>query len=217
MGVIETSGTFTRPAGTGKGEICWKTHEAYASLGYGLRGGFAAKGGDLTVNLGDEGAKLSPGSDYLPNNAVIQLQSQYADGDLTFVNGFELGGKTQKVNVWSGKTATFAGALSDAVGGGALAVTGNLALEGATFEIAPANVAAPLLTVSGTLTLAGTLNIALDPTCVEGRDEITLATATGGVSGTATVAGTLPSQWAVKARANSLVLKKLNGTVLIVR
>ena len=217
VGVIETSGTFTRPAGTGKGEICWKTFKAYANLGYGLRGGFAAKGGDLMVNLGDEGAKLSPGADYLPNNAVIQLQSQYADGDLTFVNGFELGGKTQKVNVWTGKTATFAGALSDAVGGGALAVTGNLALEGATFEIAPANVAAPLLTVSGTLTLAGTLNIALDPTCVEGRDEITLATATGGVSGTATVAGTLPSQWAVKARANSLVLKKLNGTVLIVR
>jgi len=217
VGVIETSGTFTRPTGTGKGEICWKTFKAYANLGYGLRGGFAAKGGDLTVNLGDEGAKLSPGADYLPDNAVIQLQSQYADGDLTFENGFELGGKTQKVNVWTGKTATFAGALSDAVGGGALAVTGNLALEGATFEITPANVAAPMLTVSGTLTLAGTLNIALDPTCVEGREEITLATATGGVSGTPVAAGNIPSQWMLLARTNSLVLKKIKGTMLLVR
>ena len=217
VGVIETSGALTRPAGTGKGEICWKTHKAYVNLGYGLRGGFAARGGDLTVNLDGAGAKLSPGADYLPDNTVIQLQSQYADGDLTFANGFELGGKTQKVNVWTGKTATFAGALSDAVGGGALAVTGNLALEGATFEVAPANVSAPMLMVNGALALGGTLAIAIDPTCVEGRDEITLATATGGVSGTPTVAGTLPSQWTVATRSNSLVLKKINGTVLIVR
>lgn len=217
VGVIETSGSFTHPTGTGKGEVCWKTHKSYAGLGYGLHGGFAAKGGDLTVNLGDEGAKLSPGADYLPDNAVIQLQSQYADGDLTFENGFELGGKTQKVNVWTGKTATFAGALSDAVGGGVLAVTGNLALDGATFEIAPANVAAPMLTVAGALTVDGTLNIAIDPTCEEGRDEITIATATGGVSGTPVVAGNIPSQWTLTVRSNSLMLKKLNGTMLIVR
>ena len=214
--MIETSGTFTCLAATGKGEICWKRFAAY-SASYGLRGGFAAKGGDLTVNLGDEGAKLSPGADYLPDNAVIQLQSQYADGDLTFENGFELGGKTQKVNVWSGKTATFAGVLSDAVGGGALAVTGNLALDGATLEVGAANLSAPMLAVDGALTLAGTLNLAIDPTCVEGRDEITIATATGGVSGTPTVAGGVPSQWTLAVRSDSLVLKKLNGTVLIVR
>ena len=224
VGVIETSGTLTRPAGTGKGEICWKTHKAYANLGYGLRGGFAARGGDLTVNLGGAGAKLVVGSDYLPVGTVIQLQSQYPEnesqgpgGKLTFMNGFELGGKTQNVRVWPGKTATFAGALSDAVGGGMLAVTGNLALEGATFEIAPANVAAPMLTVNGALALGGTLTIALDPACVEGREEITLATATGGVSGTPTVAGNVPSQWTLTVRSNSLVLKKLNGTMLIVR
>ena len=121
------------------------------------------------------------------------------------------------MNVWTGKTATFAGALSDAVGGGALAVTGNLALDGATFEIAPANVSAPMLTVNGALALDGTLNIAIDPTCVEGRDEITLATATGGVSGTPVVAGNIPAQWTLTVRSNSLMLKKLNGTLLIVR
>ena len=224
VGVIEASGSFTRPVGTGKGEICWKTHKAYANFGYGLRGGFAARGGDLTVNLGGTGAKLVVGADYLPDRTIIQLQSQYPEnesqgpgGTLTFVNGFELGGKTQKVNVWSGKQATFAGALSDAVGGGALAVTGNLALDGATLEVGAANLSAPMLTVNGTLTLAGTLNLAIDPTCLEGRDEITLATATGGVSGTPTMAGNVPSQWTLAVRSNSLVLKKLNGTVLIVR
>jgi hypothetical protein len=51
VGVIETTGTFTRPVGTGKGEVCWKRFAAYPS-DYGLRGGFAAQAGDLTVNLG---------------------------------------------------------------------------------------------------------------------------------------------------------------------
>lgn len=219
VGVIETSGSFTRPVGTGKGEICWKTHKAYASLGYGLRGGFAARGGELTVNLGGEGAKLSPGSDYLPDGTVVQMQSQHADGALTFMNGFELGGKMQKVNVWSGKQATFAGALSDAVGVGALAVTGNLALDGATLEIGAANLSAPMLTVDGALTLAGTLNLALDVTKEElaANGDVTLATATGGIGGTVAVSGNIPSNWTVLARTNSLVLKKINGTVVIVR
>ena len=151
VGVIETAGSFTRPAGTGKGEVCWKRFGAYSSA-YGLRGGFAAFGGDLTVNLGGEGAKLAVGSEYLPDNTIVQLQSQYADGALTFANGFELGGKTQKVNVWPGKTATISGAVSDAVGGGVLAVTGNLDFAG-TLEVAAANIAAgaAMATVDGDL------------------------------------------------------------------
>jgi hypothetical protein len=74
-----------------------------------------------------------------------------------------------------------------------------------------------MLTVDGALTADGTLNVAIDSTCVEGRDEITLATATGGVSGTPTVEGNVPSQWMLLARTNSLVLKKIKGTMLIVR
>ena len=41
--------------------------------------------------------------------------------------------------------------------------------------------------------------------------------ATGGVSGTPTVEGNVPSQWMLLARTNSLVLKKIKGTMLIVR
>ena len=136
-----------------------------------------------------------------------------------FMNGFELDGKTQKVNVWTGKTATFAGALSDAVGGGALAVTGNLALDDATLEVGVANLSAPMLTVDGALTLDGTLNLALGATNEElaANGEVTLATATGGIGGMVAIAGNVPSNWTVLARANSLVLKKINGTVVIVR
>ncbi len=218
VGVIETSGTFTRPVGTGKGEVCWKRFAAYPS-DYGLRGGFAAQGGDLTVNLGGEGAKLTVGADYLPDGTVIQMQSQYADGTLTFMNGFELDGKTQRVRVWTDKTATFAGALSDAVGGGALVVTGNLALDGATLEVGAANLSAPMLTVNGALTLAGTLNLALGVTKEElaANGDVTLATATGGIGGTVVLAGNVPSNWTVLARANSLVLKKINGAMVIIR
>ena len=161
----------------------------------------------MTVNLGGAGAKLSPGSDYLPDGTVVQMQSQHADGALTFMNGFELGGKMQKVNVWSGKQATFAGALSDAVGVGALAVTGNLALDGATLEIGAANLSAPMLTVDGALTLAGTLNLALDVTKEElaANGEVTLATATGGISGTVAVSGNISSP---VRRENLLCLKQ---------
>ena len=87
----------------------------------------------------------------------------------------------------------------------------------AAFAAAPTNVAAPMLTVDGALTADGTLNVALDPACVEGRDEITLATATGGVSGTPTAAGSVPARWTLTVRQNSLVLKKLNGTMLLIK
>ena len=81
----------------------------------------------------------------------------------------------------------------------------------------PENDHLAILGADAALTLAGTLNLALDPTCVEGRDEIPLATATGGVSGTPTVVGNIPSNWTVVIRGNGLVLKKLNGTMLIFR
>ncbi len=215
IGVVETSGSFTRPAGTGKGEVCWKRFAAYPAS-YGLRGGFAAKGGDLTVNLGDEGAKLSPESDYLPAGAVIQLQSQYADGDLTFANGFELNGKTQKVNVWSGKTATISGAISDSVGGGALAVTGNLKLEGATLEIASVNLSSPIVTATGTLDFAGAV-VAVDPTALAGLEEVQIATATEGISGRPSVSGAASRLWKPIVRGGVLKLKKIHGTVMFIR
>ena len=224
VGVIETTGSFTRPAGTGKGELCWKPFSAYPAS-YGLRGGFSAFGGDLMVNLGGEGAKLSPGSDYLPDGAVIQLQSQYADGDLTFANGFELGGKTQAVNVWSGKTATIAGAVSDEVGDGKLDVTGNLAFAG-TIEVDAANVgASPFIAVDGDLSFEDGATVRVDPAAFANNamapyetNGLPLATATGTITGLPTLAASgIPDGWYLVRRNDTLLLKRKQAFLLIVR
>lgn len=224
VGVIETAGTFARPAGTGKGEICWKRFSAYPSS-YALRGGFAAKGGDLTVNLGGEGAKLVFGTDYLPDGTVIQLQSQYADGDLTFANGFELNGKTQTVNVWSGKTATISGAVSDEVGGGKLDVKGNLAFAG-TIEIGAANVgASAFVTVNGDLSFEDGATVRVDQAAFEGgamvpyeTDGLPLATATGAISGLPALdSDTAAAGWHLASRNRTLLLKHTQPFVLTIR
>ena len=224
IGVIETSGTFIRPAGTGKGELCWQRFSAYPSS-YALRGGFAANGGDLTVNLGGEGAKLVPGADYLPEGTVIQLQSQYADGDLSLANGFELNGKTQQVNVWSGKTATLAGAVSDEVGGGKLDVMGNLAFAG-TIEVGAANVgAAPFIAVEGDLSFEEGATVRVDPAAFANnamdpyeKDGLPLATATGAITGLPALdASGIPDGWYLVRRNGALLLKRKQAFLLIVR
>ena len=224
VGVIETSGTFTRPVGTGKGEVCWKRFKAYPSA-YGLRGGFAARGGDLTVNLGGEGAKLAVGSEYLPDNTVIQLQSQYANGALMFANGFELGGKTQKVNVWNGKTATISGAVSDEVGGGALAVTGNLDFAG-TLEVADANIStdAAMMTVDGDLAFAAGAKVRL-PASVTTEDldayketGLPLFTATGSITGLPSLeAPGLRGNWSLRAKNGTVSLTMPKGMVILIK
>ena len=215
VGVIETSGSFTRPAGTGKGELCWKG-DASMPASYGLRGGFAARGGTFTVNLGGEGTKLAVGSEYLPEGAVIQLQSQYADGALTFANGFELGGKTQQVSVWSGKTTTLSGVVSDAVGGGQLDVTGDLVFAG-TLEVTGENLAAgePLLAVTGNLDLtAAQVDVSADAEALEAykTDGVVLASATG-ITGTPVFKSPLTG-WTLKAKGGTLALIPVRGTLI---
>jgi hypothetical protein len=225
IGVIETAGSFVRPVGTGKGEICWKRFEAYPES-YALRGGFAAFGGDLTVNLGGAGAKLLPGSGYLPENAVVQLQSQYANGALTFANGFELDGRTQRVNVWSGKTATISGAISDGVGGGALAVTGSIDFAGA-LEVSEASIAAgaPMVTVDGDISFSYSAKVQLPesvtPETLEAYKDtgIALFSATGEITGCPVLdASGLAGVWFLRARRNGTVsLVRPKGTVVVFR
>ena len=225
IGVIETGGSFVRPVGTGKGEICWKRFEAYPES-YALRGGFAAFGGDLTVNLGGAGAKLLPGSGYLPENAVVQLQSQYADGALVFANGFELDGKTQRVNVWTGKTATLSGSISDEVGGGALAVTGNIDFAGA-LEVSEANLAAgaAMVTVDGNLSFSSGAEVRLPgsvtPETLEAYKDagIALFSVTGEIIGCPVLdAPGLAGVWFLRARKNGTVsLVRPKGMAVVVR
>ena len=224
IGVIETSGTFTRSVGTGKGELCWKRFKAYPES-YALRGGFAAFGGDLTVNLGGAGAKLKSGCDYLPNDAVIQLQSQYADSALTFANGFELDGKTQRINVWKGKSAILSGTVSDSVGGGALAVIGNIDFAG-VLEVSAANIAsgAAMVMVDGDLAFSGAkveLPASVTPETLEAYKDtgIALFSATGEITGCPALdAPGLAGVWFLRARRNGTVsLVRPKGTVVVFR
>ena len=221
VGVIETSGSFTRPLGTGKGEICWARH-ATMPKAYGLRGGFAAVGGDLTVNLGGGGAALVPASDYLPEGAVIQLQSQYADGELTVENGLDLAGRTQEVSVWAGKMAKWTGGLKDSLGGGTLKVTG-----GGTFafggtlkaKIGPDGFEGHPIAVDGDLTIGGA-TVELDATAADLKrlsgQTIPLVSVTGTISGQFERATSDP-RWIVRTRAHGVELAERMGLSLVVR
>ena len=221
VGVIETSGILARPFGTGKGALCWMRH-ATMPKEYGLCGGFAAKGGDLTVNLGGEGAALACGSDYLPAGAVIQLQSQYADSALTVSNGLDLCGKAQTVSVWSGKTAKLAGELKDSTGGGTLKVTGGGALAfGGTIKakIGPDGFEGHPIAVDGNLTLDGA-TVELDASDADLKklsgQTIPLVSVSGTLSGKFVQATSNP-RWIVRTHAHGVELAERKGLAIIVR
>lgn len=222
VGVVETSGEITRPFGLmTPGAVAWHKHRSMPPE-YGLRGGFAAKGGDLTVNLGGEGAALVSGTDYLPAGAVIQLQSQYADSALTVLNGLDLCGKTQTVSVWSGKSAMLAGELKDSVGGGALKVTGGGTLVfGGTIRAtvnADGTVSAPLA-LDGNLTLDGAKIVVEDPNDVlktlAGRS-FSLVTCTGTLTGKFTCVCD-NGMWSVRTTAGGATLKERSGSLVILK
>lgn len=222
VGVVETSGEITRPFGLmTPGAVAWHKHRSMPAE-YGLRGGFAAKGGDLTVNLGGEGAALVSGTDYLPAGAVIQLQSQYADSALTVMNGLDLCGKTQTVSVWSGKSAMLAGELKDSVGGGALKVTGGGTLVfGGTIRAtvnADGTVSAPLA-LDGNLTLDGAKIVIEDPNDVlktlAGRS-FPLVTCTGTLTGKFTCVCD-NGMWSVRTTAGGATLKERSGSLVILK
>lgn len=222
VGVVETSGEIMRPFGLmTPGAVAWHKHRSMPHE-YGLRGGFAAKGGDLTVNLGGEGAALVPGADYLPEGAVIQLQSQYADSELTVENGLDLAGKTQEVSVWSGKTAKWAGELKDSVGGGMLKVTGGGAFVfGGSIQakIGPDGFEGHPVAVDGNLTLDGA-TVELDATDADleklSGQTIPLVSVTGTISGKFERATSNP-HWIVRTRAHGVELVERKGMCCVIR
>lgn len=94
------------------------------------------------------------------------------------------------------RPATLAGAVSDKVGGGRLAVTGDLAFaEGASVQVAAE--ASELEAV--------------------GADGLVLATATGGLTGLPALGGNLSANWRLAAKDGRLLLKKMSGLTVVVR
>ncbi len=88
VAVLETSGTFTRDIGSAAGQVRWNNG-----------GGFAARGGDLTVTL-EGGAQLDWGdADAGFNGATVQFGSQTADGMVELTNSVDLGNATRRFQV----------------------------------------------------------------------------------------------------------------------
>ena len=88
--ILETSGTFDRNIGTGAGEVYWENR--------GGGGGFAALGGDLTVDL-EGGVDLTWNNAGLGFNRVNSLQfgSRSADSLVELKNNIALDGSTRQV------------------------------------------------------------------------------------------------------------------------
>jgi len=88
--ILETSGTFDRDIGNGPGEVRWEDR--------GGGGGFAARGGNLTVEL-EGGADLTWTSDSLGFNKVDSLQfgSRTADSMVELKNNIVLDNSTRRI------------------------------------------------------------------------------------------------------------------------
>lgn len=87
-GVLQSHGEFTRFTGTQSDRIQWTGS-----------GGFAAAGGDLTVNL-NHGTQLTWGQDsFVPDGSALIFGSTSATDDVHFQNDIDLGGGTRTVLV----------------------------------------------------------------------------------------------------------------------
>jgi autotransporter-associated beta strand protein len=94
---LQTKGSFTRTPGTAAGEVRF--------LG---AGGFSARGGNLTVNLGNDGRILKYGSvEFYPSTAVattLSFNAGASDSILEFKNGIDLNGGIRWFNVGGNDT-----------------------------------------------------------------------------------------------------------------
>jgi autotransporter-associated beta strand protein len=150
VGVLETSGTFTRALGSKAGQVQWQND----SNG---NGGFAAVGGALTVNLGGNATPdtLTWGSGYFVPYASqeLVLGGGASTHDVTFQNQIALSSAQRSIRVNAAGTtkAIISGVLSgDASSGINKQGTGTLVLSGNN------TYAGPTLVSAGTLELGHT-------------------------------------------------------------
>jgi autotransporter-associated beta strand protein len=155
LAVLQGSGNLTLPitfwfnAGADPaGGLSWNDPNAQYNLKYQTSGGFAGRGGKLTVNLYGDGRTLqwtNPVASQTPyfvgKLGILVLGSYYADSEVEFQNGIDLTGDKwealgdegsnylQKVLVpaaifagpaGAGSFATISGNISDSVGGGGI-------------------------------------------------------------------------------------------------
>ncbi|MGA2034257.1 MAG: autotransporter-associated beta strand repeat-containing protein, partial [Thermoguttaceae bacterium] len=137
-GVLElAAGDFTRPLGTGAGQVQFTAS-----------GGFSALWGDRIVNFGGASIPVTwgPGSSFLPTGSALLLGSASDDSLVDFQNPINLGAAIRTVQVTTSGYAVLDARLSGVLSGsgGGLNVTGN-----GTLELTAAN------TYSGGTTVGG--------------------------------------------------------------
>ncbi|MDD5522884.1 MAG: DUF2341 domain-containing protein [Kiritimatiellae bacterium] len=88
-GILETTGTFTRALGYGPNQVGWGS-SMYDTLYNYSRGGFAAVGGPLTVNIGGNGSNLVWGQAYFNMKDFLALGTVNSTHPVTWVNSIDL-------------------------------------------------------------------------------------------------------------------------------
>ncbi|MDD5523471.1 MAG: hypothetical protein PHI84_21860, partial [Kiritimatiellae bacterium] len=87
-GILETTGTFTRALGYGPNQVAWGS-SVYNSWDY-SRGGFAAVGGPLTVNIGGNATNLIWGQTYFNIRDYLCFGDVNSTDPVTWVNPINL-------------------------------------------------------------------------------------------------------------------------------
>ena len=157
-GVLQASGNFTRSLGLGANQATWNN----SAVSTGNSGGFAARGGNLTVAIGGQATptaltwgNVSSGTEYfiteaaggLAGTGVLVFGSDTSDSQVDFRNAINLGAnssplyyRTIMVNQGTGAdSAKISGVISSTVvhgiikdGAGKLILTGNNTYSGDT-------------------------------------------------------------------------------------
>lgn len=155
VGLTAASGDFTRAVGTGNDEVQWKA---------GSTGGFAAYGGDHSVNFGGAGSGLS----WLINGPFgakgLLLGATDSDSTITIVNPINLSNAVRTVTVANGSATVDAVLAGDLTSPGASIVKagpGTLSLTGTNTYGGGTTVSGGTLIVNGlALSDTGDLDIA---------------------------------------------------------
>ena len=183
LGVLETSGTFSRSLGTGAGQVQFSS----PNVGY-SDGGFAAVGGALTVNLGGAGTPSTVTQNtslFLPGPSILNLQDGSSTAALTFSNPISNNNSLLTIAQNSpNNSVTTAANLTGAISGnGGFTKTGAglLILSASNTYAGATNVSAGAVAVNGTVASTAAFNVASGATL----------TGTGSVGGNVTDTGTV--------------------------
>ncbi|MDD4872121.1 MAG: hypothetical protein PHR77_16315, partial [Kiritimatiellae bacterium] len=87
QGILETTGTFTRALGYGPNQVAWGSSVYDSNY---RRGGFAAVGGPLTVNIGGNATNLVWGSTYFNMRDYLLLGNVNSTHPVTWMNPIDL-------------------------------------------------------------------------------------------------------------------------------